>query len=185
MLIAIIASLSVLKFVLIPIVQWQDTKVTKIAQLQKQLTKGQDLLQHQTELTQQLGQLMAKTNLVLSSVAANEKSAADYQIHTQQMLDKLLEKHGLSVRTMDWLNPVNNGFLEQQRIEIAFSGRVKHLIEFIRDVEQLTPKLAVVELRDNISKMWPEDHKLGNFMGKIVLMGWRNTSTETHGKNHV
>jgi hypothetical protein len=111
----------------------------------------------------------------LALIASEEKSVLDYQLKIQKQIEALLSSLALTTRSVSWLNPLQDGHLEEHRMEISLTGSMKSYIQFMIALEQIKPKLTIDEFRSNISKMYPNQNKLGRFNGKIVIVGWRNS----------
>ena len=67
-------------------------------------------------------------------------------------------------------------------MEISLTGSTKNYIQFMMALEQIQPKITIVEFRSNISKMYPNQNKLGRFNGKIVIVGWRKNTGSVNEK---
>lgn len=170
----IIIGLAAIKFLLVPIFDWQNIQIKSINRQNSQLVKGLDLLANQKQLITQLQTLRHHAQRQLSLIARTDETAIVYQVNIQKQMEKLLEKYHLNARSTTWLNKVTRGNIEEHRLEIALKGSVKNFIEFISEIEQQKPKLAILEYRSIINQMSPQSHELGRFSGKFIVVGWRN-----------
>jgi hypothetical protein len=175
-LLIVCAVLIAIKFILLPWFEWQNTQVNQIAAIEKQLQKGLLLVNEQQELTDSISQLQDTYRTNSALIASEEKSVLDYQLKIQKQIEALLSSLALTTRSVSWLNPLQDGHLEEHRMEISLTGSMKSYIQFMIALEQINPKLTIDEFRSNISKMYPNQNKLGRFNGKIVIVGWRNGS---------
>jgi hypothetical protein len=174
-LLIVCAVLIAIKFILLPWFEWQNTQVNQIAAIEKQLQKGLLLVNEQQELTDSISQLQDTYRTNLALIASEEKSVLDYQLKIQKKIEALLSSLALATRSVSWLNPLQDGPFEEHRMEISLTGSMKSYIQFMIALEQIKPKLTIDEFRSNISKMYPNQNKLGRFNGKIVIVGWRNS----------
>jgi hypothetical protein len=182
-LLIVCAVLIAIKFVLLPWFEWQNTQVNQIAAIEKQLQKGLLLVNEQQELTDSISQLQDTYRTNSALIASEEKSVLDYQLKIQKKIEALLSSLALTTRSVSWLNPLQDGHLEEHRMEISLTGSMKSYIQFMIALEQIKPKLTIDEFRSNISKMYPNQNKLGRFNGKIVIVGWRNRSRSDNEKS--
>lgn len=173
---SVIAVLALIKFLLLPLFSWQNEMLNSINKQNSQLVKGLYLLENQAELTNQLQGLKQVNSKQLQLIASSESSSIAYQLNVQKKVERLLEKYQLTSRSANWLNVIERGSVEEQRLEISLRGSVKQFIEFISEVEQQSPKLALIEYRTAINNMYPNRHELGRFSGKFILVGWRNVA---------
>jgi hypothetical protein len=182
-LLIVCAVLIAIKFILLPWFEWQNTQVNQIAAIEKQLQKGLLLVNEQQELTDSISQLQGTYRTNKALIASEEKSVLDYQLKIQKQIEALLSSLALTTRSVSWLNPLQDGHLEEHRMEISLTGSMKSYIQFMIALEQINPKLTIDEFRSNISKMYPNQNKLGRFNGKIVIVGWRNSSGSDNEKS--
>lgn len=176
LIIGLILILVGLKFVFVPVIQWQDLTMTKIAKQDKQLQKGLALVENKEELVSTLTSLKNDSRQQLQLFASDEKSSIAYQLKIQKNVETLLEKYKLKSRSVTWLTPVTKSSIEEHRLEVTLSGELKKFIQLMVEIEKQKPKLALMEFRSNISRMKPTRNKLGKFTGKFVVVGWRSTA---------
>lgn len=177
----IVGLLVALKFGVQPVIEWQNDKAATLKRQQRQLEKGLQLLANQQQLQQQL--MLAKKNreLLTKDILGKEPDQNAFKLRVQRSIEGLIDKHQLKVRNTNWLLPTFDGVSEEHRIEISFAGDNKNLIGFLLDVEQVEPKLAVLEMSSAMSKMRPAAQKLGSFNGRLVLAAWRASEDKVAG----
>lgn len=171
-LISALLLLAAMKFAVLPWMQWQEEKAANVSLLSAQLSKGWALLEHQAALQQRLQKLQESEQQLLSQVVYRDDSSTAFQLRLQKQLDELMAKHNLSVRNSNWLSPVQRGTMQEHRLEMGLSGELKQLLAFMADVEQVTPKLTILEASSQISNMRPNAKKLGDFNGRILIGAW-------------
>ena len=171
-----------IKFLLFPWFEWQNIQVNQISTIEKQLQKGLLLVNEQQKLTKNIAQLQNAYRSNSALIASNETSVLDYQLKIQKEIEKMLSSLTLSTRSVSWLNPLQVGDLEEHKMEISLTGSTKNYIQFMMALEQIQPKITIVEFRSNISKMYPNQNKLGRFNGKIVIVGWRKNTGSVNEK---
>lgn len=175
LMLTLIGLLLAIKFVLQPIVEWQNKKVDDIFLLERQLNKGLGLIQNEEILKSQLSQVSERLKALTKTVLGRDENVAAYQLRVQKQIEELMEKHDIVARNVNWLSPQIDGYSEEHKIEMNLSGQSKDFVLFLLDIEQTTPKMAVVEFSTLISRQYPSRKKLGNITGRLVLAGWRAT----------
>lgn len=181
LLLSIIGVLVTVKFVVQPIFAWQDDVANKLTRQSQQLNKGLTLIENQEELRNQLDTLREKRVTLSEGLLGIDRDSTGYQLRVQRLIDELLEKNKLKARNSNWFTPVSDGVKEEQRVEIALSGKQKDFIKFLLDIENTKPKLAIVQIGSAINKMSSAQSKLGTFNGMIVVTGWRALPTSELG----
>ncbi|GAA0353825.1 hypothetical protein GCM10009092_17740 [Bowmanella denitrificans] len=172
-LIGFLLVLAVLKFVIVPVLEWQDEKVAQINTLGQQLSKGTKLLAVQKELELKLQALQAQKGDVLPMLTTDEPSATQFQLQVQRKIDELMAKHELNVQNVNWLTPRPKGMAVEHRLEIRMTGGLKEYLALMIDIEQQKPKLAIVEVNSLISNMRPAGYTLGRVNGRLVISAWQ------------
>ena len=172
-LIGLILVLVTIKFAILPIVNWQENKVLEIQKKNKQLKKGLALVDNQQDLAFELLTLQQFSLKQLQLVAGTENTAIQYQLNIQRKIEALIEKYELRSRSVSWLNKVDRDGHEEHRLEVSLAGTFKGFISLLTEIEKQKPKLALLEFRSNISKMFPNRNELGQFSGKFVVISWR------------
>ena len=173
LLLSVVAVLAAIRFVLVPFIEWQNEKLSVLNRQEMQLIKGLELLASRESLDEELSRLRNERNSLGGDFLGNDADATSYQLRVQKLINSLLEKNNLKSRNTNWLAAVDKGSLEEHKIEVSFSGKQKDLIQFLLDVEQQKPKIAVYELSGGISGMVARRNILGNTNGKVTLAGWR------------
>jgi len=178
LIIGMILTLISIKFVLVPVIQWQNQTLVKITKQDRQLQKGLALVDNKDDLLEKFTSLKNYSRQQLKLVASDEKSPIAYQLKVQKNIESLLDKYKLKSRSVTWLAPVRKSSIEEHRLEVTLSGKLKEFIQFMVEIEKQKPKLALMEFRSNISKMKPVRNELGQFTGKFIVVGWRSTTGE-------
>lgn len=182
LLIKIIAALVILKFAIMPIIEWQNEQAQSVAKLQKQLDKGLSLVSKHELLITETAKSKQNLNKELDKVAINSDTPLSYQLSIQKKLEQLLNKHELTARSVSWLTPFSSHSFEEHKLELMLAGELKNFTQFIIEVESIQPKISLFEMRTNVSRMFPKQNKLGRFTGKLVLVSWRNVTGDANNE---
>lgn len=167
------AVLLLVKFALQPFLEWQESKAANIYAMQQQLTKGQALLEKQSELRQQLFRTRAAQQKILSDVAAVDVSSASFQLNTQKKVDALLQEYQLEADNISWQQPLDKDYGIEHRLEIRLSGDFRQQALFWIALESMKPKVTVLESTSSISDMSASDKDMGDFLGRMLLSFWQ------------
>jgi hypothetical protein len=172
----IIALLVAIKFIIFPIFAWQNQKLKDTSLLAKQLSKGEHLVANQAQIRNVYVALKKARQQTLSQTVFFEPTETSFQLNVQKRIELLLEKFELKARTSSWLNNVELGQLQAHKLEISLSGPTKGFIGFLTELESNTPKIAIYNFSGNISRMSPNNAKLGKLTGKVIIQVWRKSA---------
>lgn len=181
LLLGILAVLALIRFALLPVVEWQNSQVNELERSKTQLAKGLQLLEQKSELQEIEGRLLERNRVLSSKLLFNEPNANRMQLTIQKQLDELMAKHNLEARNTNWLTPLPLGQTEEHRLELSLSGKVEDFINFTLEVENESPRLAIVQFSQAINGMRLAQKNLGNFNGMIVISSLRKLDSEQAG----
>lgn len=181
LLLVLIALLATIKFVIQPILEWQSDQRNELARKQTQLSKGLLLLENQNVLAQTLSIAEDSRESYTRDILGVDPDTTAFQLRVQRQIESLIEKHNLKVRSANWLQAMERRVSIEHRLEVSMSGSNKDLWAFVMDVEQLTPKLSIVQFNTAMSKMMPNANRLGTFNGKVVILGWQSATVGQEG----
>ncbi|MCC2614811.1 hypothetical protein LJ739_00985 [Aestuariibacter halophilus] len=176
-LLGFVAVLLVIKFAVVPLIDWQDSTAATVHRQAAQLEKGKRLLANQEDIAARVQALEALRETLQEGLVFSAEDQTSLQIELQSFLGKRLEEYGLEARNINWLNSLSKGPLVEQRVELSLSGKLHGLISFMLDVEQFQPRMSVVRINTINSNMYPQRQTLGQFNGMVVLSMMRNAGT--------
>ncbi len=97
----VLALLLVIKFVGQPLIEWQNDKVIQVTQASQRLTKMNEVLLGQEQITQQL--VMAQQNhQTLKAQFPEAATSSGFRLQAQQRISELAAKYELSVDMFNW-----------------------------------------------------------------------------------
>jgi len=172
-LLGLLVGLALLKFVIVPLLVWQEDKAINIGLLKDKISKGQNLLSNQQDLELSLAELQQVEQELYKNILSQDNSETAFQLRTQKAIDILLAKYDLSVRNSNWLSPIDNGAVLEHRLELNLRGAVKDFALLTLEIEQQLPKINTIEVSGLLSNMRPAAMKLGNFNGKLIVSAWQ------------
>lgn len=177
-LLAFLAVLILLKFVIVPIMEWQEEKAQSIARLDEQLSKGNSLLTNQDQLEAALIAFKEQNANLKKQLVSVDSSTTAFQLRMQKMIDEWINEYELSVRNSNWLSPYPQPHAIEHRLELSLNGNVKDFIRLMIRVEQHQPKISIIEASSAINNMMPNAQKLGTFNGRLVLSAWQSAEEQ-------
>jgi len=163
---SLIALLLFLKFVLIPLIQWQDNQITTVAMLERKIEKVENLLLSDNVLNEQyLALSNALSNLEQEIFSYQEEST--FQLTQQKMVENNLLKSELKVSSIGWQNTVELAKLPllQFSLEYRVSGKTNNVVEYLTQLkaQDRTPDIKAL----NFSFRNQSQGKLGSVSARI------------------
>jgi hypothetical protein len=176
-----VSILIVIKFVFMPIIQWQNSLLADIALLKNKSSKIELLLnnQHETE------QLLSTYTAVLKPMANifNEKRPeSDFKLAQQKWLESLMEKHGIAIKNTSWqlVSTIESPKVKQFQLKVNFSGKTEDLRRIMQSLESQTPLVYVNDFLINIKKQ--SKTRLGSVSGSLTLHFYMKNNDNTVGE---
>lgn len=148
LLIALVALLAVVKFVLLPLQQQQqalyqqlESSTKRVQRSEALLAEKETLLQWQSRQQQELQQLLQPFPLV--------DSAAQYRLQLQQQLQQLAAANQVSVTFFDWLTdtPLQVFNLQRSRISWRVEGDASKVMQLHLQLEQQFPQFMLRDVK--------------------------------------
>ncbi|REL34891.1 hypothetical protein [Thalassotalea euphylliae] len=164
-LIMLLALLLVAKFILVPIIEWQDELIADTSVKKRQALKAERLLSIETELKQTIENLdeqVAKLNTHVPKVDED-----NFKINTQKSLVGIFNSHKIKIERAAWLVPPDRGNMYPVTIQLSLSGRMSDFLASHYDIEANFPAAKIEELRININRHL--EKSMGTFKGRISL----------------
>jgi len=168
LLIAFIAILIVIKFVLIPVIEWQDNQLQEIRLLEKKQQKIDKVLLNTSKvenLNLQLNKVLLKVNTALFSY----QKESIFKLNQQKMLEAMLKKHDLKLDRIGWKTSaeVSESAMIAYRLEMRLKGKTANVIQFITDLESHDKLIEINKF--TVSFKGQNNKKLGTIIGNLTL----------------
>ncbi|MBQ4849237.1 hypothetical protein [Pseudoalteromonas sp. MMG012] len=137
LLVSIMLFLIVTKFLLVPVIEWQNSIIASNAILSKKLSKEQSVLKREknnVELSQLLDEVLLDANKAVFPMAQE----VTFKLDTQQLLEQKLTVGGLSLDRISWQPAIffEDAKLRKYLIDAQVSGDTLKLIEFLVGIDQ-------------------------------------------------
>ena len=165
-LLLILGSILVVKFIFVPIMEWQDSKVIDIQLKKSQLSRYSYLLEQESRLEllkSQLTEYLTSAELRLLS----SDSESVFELEKQQLLESLFMQFELETQNIGWQETVtlSEFGLIRRTMNVRLTGKVQSLMDLILAVEALEQKVAISNLSVQIVKQ--KQNQLGDFRGNV------------------
>jgi len=164
--------LLVIKFVIIPILDWQQEQITKIQVMSKRLTKVEQVLERLPTIKVALKSVQEENSL-LQEKYYNNTSINTFKLQLQQQIERLFEQHNLTVKNFNWVLGVK-GKLDQERANISFRGKTKDFALLQIAIARLPKLINTAQWTLHIKKM--NDESLGEANGTLILIAYNISS---------
>lgn len=163
---SLITLLLFLKFILIPLIQWQDNQINTVAMLERKIEKVDNLLLSDNVLNEQyLALSNALSNLEHEIFLYQEEST--FQLKQQKIVESNLLKNILKVSSIGWQNTVELTQLPllQFSLEYRISGKTNNVVEYLTQLkaQDKTPDIQAL----NFSFRNQNQGKLGSVSARI------------------
>lgn len=148
LLLVLLAALLMIKFVLIPLMEWQDEELAALALTQQKLQRAEGLLAKKDELRNEQSRMQAK----LAEALAGVPKVADIQqvrVESLQKMQRLLEPNGVTVSLFDIasVQPLDNTDVSAAILNIELKGTLPQLALAHFELEQKFPNLVINQFR--------------------------------------
>lgn len=163
-----LAILLIARFILVPILDWQQEQITQITAKEQRLVKTNNILARLPQINSALEQLK-QGNQKHQSRYFNQASSNTFKLQMQQKVEALFSKYNLKVTNFNWVAEINEQ-ITQVRAKISFEGETKDFAMLQLAIAQLPKLLNIKQWSLHIKQM--NEHSLGNANGSIVLTAY-------------
>jgi hypothetical protein len=164
----LIGLLVIIKFALLPVLQWQENTIASNALLEKRLVKSAYAIankeQMQSTLTKSSKQLSQLNKTVFNYQATN-----NFKLAQQKQLESLFEQHKVAITSIVWQAPVplNQWQLNKFQIQLRVKGTVTAMQKIHAVLESQPQWIATEDYNFRVDKR--RQNRLGKLSGRIAL----------------
>lgn len=162
-----VAILVLLKFVVLPIIEWQNEMILEAGHLQKKIDKSKSHIKRMPELYEYQRQLEASLTLVKAKVERYNNENR-YQISKQREFESLFKKHKLTITSSHWKDVIKSEEGATFQLQMQFRGMLKDLIVLQTEINLMRPSVTIGNLGVNIQGQQP--NSLGSMTGNMVVV---------------
>lgn len=168
LMLSVLAVLLIVRFVVVPIFDWQQQQIAQIASQSKKLAKVNRVIDRLPQISQAL-QNLQQSNQALQSHYYKSASLQAFKLQGQQQIERLFKVHNLQVKNFNWVTDIP-GTITQLRARISFSGKTKDLAMLQLALARQTKLLDIGQWTLRIKRM--NDHSLGDVTGNFLLTAY-------------
>jgi len=168
LMLGVLAVLLVARFILVPILDWQQEQIKQITAKEQRLTKTNNIIARLPQIKVALAQLK-QNNQQQQSHYFNQASPNTFKLQLQQKIETLFTQHHLKVTNFNWVAEIDEQ-IAKARARITFEGSTKDFAMLQLAIAQLPKLLNTNQWTLHIKRM--NDHSLGNANGNIVLTAY-------------
>lgn len=164
----LLATLLLLKLLLLPLFDWQNEQLSNITNLQKRASKSQSVITNQSQISQSQQHITAQLNAI-NSLFIDHKNDAEFKLAMQQQIEQSLASNQLQINNTSWLPSilVANEQLMRHQLRLSIKGTLLNFKNFITLLESTPPQAELKTLNINIKGQSSE--QLGRVDGTIEL----------------
>jgi hypothetical protein len=145
-LLLLLAVLAVLRFVLVPVLDYQAETKVQLELVTQQLDKAEQLM-HSKEQLQQAKVASEEQLGRLSQVFLKDDNAAQFRLNQQQFIQQQVQQFQTEVSFFDWLGQtqLSRGQIEVHQARVTLEGNFTDLMQAYTDVVAVMPIVRVTE----------------------------------------
>lgn len=167
LLLGALAVLFLLKFVVVPVIEWQDEAITETKNLQSKIDKSQSYIKDLPNLLkykEELDLSLSKTKEMIERY----NDASRYQISKQRQFEALFKEHQLTMSSSNWRDVVKTDNGSTFQLQVQFNGMLNDFIAFQMQVNAMRPSVTITNLGLNIRGQ--SAASLGSMTGNMVIL---------------
>lgn len=162
-LIAAAGLLMVIKFALLPIVSWQNDKISELQAKFRQLEKVTKILENQSIYSESLSTLRSRLSEETARFYIDNARA---QLIIQTDVEQVFARNNVTLDGFSW-GVDASGPIRIMRATVRFSGRTSNMIRSFWELERLPRRVKLVESRQQLKTFGGDG--LGGTKGSATL----------------
>lgn len=164
-----------LKFVVVPLFDWQNMQLGSIANLQKRVSKSQNVIANQNQITKSQ-QRISKQLKAINSLFIDYKAESEFKLSMQQKVEQTIAINKLQINSSNWLPSllVADGQLIRHQIRLSIKGNMLDFTSLITELESSKPKAELKTF--NINVKGQNSERLGQVDGLLELAFYMRNS---------
>jgi len=167
-----------LKFIVVPLIDWQNTQLAQLTNLEKRAAKSQNVIANQGQISQSQQSINAQLEAI-NELFVNYQREGEFKLAMQQQLEQTVASNQLQINTSSWLPSiaVANNQLIRHQLRLNLKGKMRDFITLITHLESQTPKAELKSLNINIKGQ--KTDALGNMSGSLELAFYMHQAPNT------
>lgn len=167
-----------LKFLIVPLFDWQNSQLAQLANLQKRAVKSQNVIVNQSQINQAQQTINAQLKAV-NSLFVDYQRESEFKLAMQQQIEQTIANNQLQINTSSWLPSITvaNNQLIRHQLRLNLKGKMRDFINLITLLESKTPKAELKSL--NINLKGQNNESLGRVEGTVELAFYMHQAPNT------
>lgn len=165
-LLLVLIALVAVKFIIVPIIEWQDEKLVEIQTKERQLSKTISVIDREPLVNDALALVKNRTSKQLNFYYA-EPSMDAFKLVAQQNIESVFLKQELKVTNFNWTNEIE-GDISEVRAKVSFEGRTKDLASLQLELALFDKLINVPQFNVYVERMRTDS--LGKARGTMTLV---------------
>ena len=170
----VLAALIIIRFALVPIIEWQQTLLENIEAKEFQLSKTNNVIDSVPKINEALEKLI-KNNQLKQIKFFNQPTSNAFKLQLQQQIESLFSQFDIKVTNFSWVADLP-GEISEARAKISLEGATTNFAKVSIAIAQFQKLLNIVQWDVRIVGM--SDSQLGKVNGSIVLVAFNIESSE-------
>jgi len=174
---ALLVLLIALKFLFVPLVQWQNDTLWSISQNDKRLSRAMGAITHIDSNRVQLGALQQQLGQ-LQTFFYPSQDEASFKLEQQQWLEALIAEHNFTVSNIGWTYSaqVLGQPLIKHQLSVSFDGDTFDLPRLYLALDSNSQWIDVMSFSFNL--IGQNEKSLGRFRGSVDLVFYQRADNE-------
>ncbi len=167
-LLSIMAALFVVKFVLVPVLEWQNDTLANISALEKRLYKINKVLADEKESAGNNTLLNAELQKI-DQIFIPYQSEANLKLTQQKKIEDLIKEYNINLSNIGWqtITDIPELSIKRYSLQVVFAGKAESAVNFINRIESQPYFIGLSEITLTLRGQTKE--RLGQLRGKLVL----------------
>ena len=175
LMIGLLIALLVIKFVLVPIFDWQQEKISQIEITEQRLIKTQKVIERLPLIEEAFEKLQQQTTKQ-QALLFKEPTLNNFKLKLQQNIESHFAEHALKVNNFSWVAELPEQ-ISEARAEVSFDGQMKDFATLQLAIARLPQILNILQWQIRVDRM--DDESLGKVNGKLLIAAYNiNSGTE-------
>ena len=173
----LISALIVVKFIVMPTVEWQDDTLVSNALLEKRLNKSAFAIDKKTQMQQMLAQ---STNQLkkIQQLTFDHQATNRFQLNQQKYFEALFEEFQIEITQLVWQAaiPRNQWLLTQYEVKLRIKGALVNLQKLQAALESQPQWFASNSFNYRLEKL--RKNNLGKVTGRMSITMYMQQKTQ-------
>lgn len=174
-LLLVLIALVTVKFVIVPIFEWQDEKLVEIQTKERQLSKTISVIDREPLVNDALA-LVKKSTLKQLDFYYSEPSMDAFKLVAQQNIESIFLTQDLKVTNFNWANEIE-GDISEVRAKVSFEGRTKDLASLQLELTLFDKLFNVPQFNIYVERM--KTDSLGKARGTMTIVLYNAYALDT------